>query len=656
MTTSHRIRSLGVLLILSVALAAGGAGAATISIVNNDGVGEGFNDPTPRAPVGGNPGTTLGAQRLFVFQHAASIWGSILPSNVEILVRAQFNPQTCTATSAVLGSAGPVTVHRDFAGAPFAGFWYHQSLGNRLAGVDLSPTNPDITATFNLNLDSGTCLGGAVWYYGIDGNEGTNIELLPVVLHELGHGLGSSTTTSGSTGNYLSGFPHIYDRYLMDNTLGLHWYQMTALQRQASAISLDHLVWDGLRARHEAQMVLGNRPQLFINSPAGIAGTYAAQSAAFGAALTLAGVTGDVVLADDGAGTDPYDACEPLINGGALAGKIALIHRGTCTFVSKALAAQAAGAIGLLVSNNVASGLPPMGGTDPSVTIPCIGISQATGNAIEVNLGAGVNVRIGLHALLRAGADASGRVLIYAPSPFASGSSVSHWDVTLTPNALMEPAINNDLHDSIDITHGLCADIGWFGDLVPVALQAFSAEARGDGILLRWRFADPSEVGTITVERATAAAGSFDPTPTELGREGAMTTALDMSAEPGQTYFYRLRVTDRNGEAMVLGQVSARREVASALRLSLGAPRPNPASRSTSVDFRIAAPQSVRLTICDVSGREVRTLHDGQLAAGAHVRQWDGRTDAGTDVAAGVYFFRLHTQQGVRTQRVTVVR
>ena len=78
--------------------------------MNNNAPGVGFNDPTPRAPVGGNPGTTLGAQRLFIFQHAASIWGSLLPSNVTIVVRATFAAQTCTATQAVLGSAGTTTI------------------------------------------------------------------------------------------------------------------------------------------------------------------------------------------------------------------------------------------------------------------------------------------------------------------------------------------------------------------------------------------------------------------------------------------------------------------------------------------------------------------------------------------------------------------
>ena len=61
--------------------------AATITIVNGDGPGEGFNDPTPVAPVGGNTGTTLGEQRQIVFEAAATIWGAALPSDVPPLTR-----------------------------------------------------------------------------------------------------------------------------------------------------------------------------------------------------------------------------------------------------------------------------------------------------------------------------------------------------------------------------------------------------------------------------------------------------------------------------------------------------------------------------------------------------------------------------------------
>ena len=178
---------------------AGPARAATITIINVDGPGEGFNDPTPAAPIGGNPGTTVGAQRLYVFNHAAGIWGALLPSTVEIKVNAQFSPQTCDASGAVLGGASAGSSHRNFAGAPFTNTWYQQALANRIAGFDLNAGVNDINITFNSNIGSspsGTC--PFCWYYGVDGNEGTCVELLPVVLHELGHGLGFATATSAA--------------------------------------------------------------------------------------------------------------------------------------------------------------------------------------------------------------------------------------------------------------------------------------------------------------------------------------------------------------------------------------------------------------------------------------------------------------------------
>src|SRR4051812_40419084 len=68
-------------LFLSLALTSS-AFAATITIINNDAQGQGFNDPAPATPVGGNNGTTLGEQRLNVFKWAADFWGRTLNSAV----------------------------------------------------------------------------------------------------------------------------------------------------------------------------------------------------------------------------------------------------------------------------------------------------------------------------------------------------------------------------------------------------------------------------------------------------------------------------------------------------------------------------------------------------------------------------------------------
>jgi len=432
--------------------------AATILIINNDGPNEGFNDPTPVAPVGGNSGVTVGQQRLNVFQAAADIWGALLPSAVTIRVSAQFNAQFCDATSAVLGSAGPVTVVRDFSGAELSQTWYHIALANKLAGTDLR-SGDDISATFNSALNGDpACLGGAGWYYGLDGNEGDDVELLPVVLHELAHGLGFSTLV-GSNGSEVQGVQDLYETFIRDNTLGDTWNNLSTQQRATSAVNTGNVVWNGPVATAHVPLHLGGSPTMFVNMGS-LPATIPLGLADFGPTPTEVGVTGDIVLVDDGVGT-VTDACEPLINAGAVSGNIALIDRGTCTFVSKAQAAQAAGAIAVIIANNVAGSTPiGLGGTDPTMTIPVVSVTLDDGNAIKAEL-PGVNVTLALDPAHLAGADSNGRVKLYAPNPYESGSSISHFDVSALPNLLMEPAINTSLSSDVDLTLALFTDLGW---------------------------------------------------------------------------------------------------------------------------------------------------------------------------------------------------
>jgi len=444
-----------------LALAPLAAHATTITIVNLDAAGEGFNDPTAAAPVGGNNGATVGQQRLNVFNRAAAIWGDLLPSTVTIVVEAQFNPLTCSSSSGVLGSAGPRTVHSGFANQPVAAHWYHQALANKLSGVDNSINN-DIQATFNSSVGTPGCLDTAPWYYGFDHAQGTGLDLLAVVLHELGHGLGFSTTTSASNGIFLgtapNQLPSVFDKFLFDITAGLHWDQMSNAQRVASAINTNNLVWDGPVTTSKAPTFL-QQPRLLVNSPPVIAASYPASTADFGTKLTSGGVSGSLVLVTDGAGMATNDGCEAFTNAGAIAGNIALVDRGNCPFSQKAINAFAAGASALVIANNQA-GLLEMTGSAPGVTIPIIMIQQGDGNVIKGQLGGGVNATVGLDPTVHPGTNA-GKVVMYAPNPVQPGSSVSHFDTSLQPNALMEPAISGDLTDDVDLTRYAFQDLGW---------------------------------------------------------------------------------------------------------------------------------------------------------------------------------------------------
>lgn len=460
---------------IALLVSAGAAwSAATITIVNGDPANVGFNDPTAVVPVGGNDGTTLGAQRLNAFQSAAAKWGATLSSPVTIRVLATWEALTCTATSAVLGSAGATEVFRDFPGAPRAGAWFGKAQTGRLLGVDPDPPTADIRARFNVNLGSAGCLAGIPFYLGLDNNHGTSVDLVTVLTHEFGHGLGFQTFTNGSTGAFLGGFPSAWDFFLTDSTTSKTWAEMSNAERAASALKNGKLVWAGPVVTAAVPSVLQQgTPLLTISIPASVAGVYAVGTASFGPALSSPGVTGEVMPVIDTAPNLGL-ACNPLsgLNAMAVNGKIAVVDRGVCGFTVKVKNAQLAGAIGVVIVDNAAGAPPPaLGGTDDTITIPAVRITLSDGNALKAALvtrtrtRSGVFANLGVNLAVRAGADASGRVLMFAPNPFQSGSSVSHYDASAIPNLLMEPAINADLSHEVapprDLTYPLLLDIGW---------------------------------------------------------------------------------------------------------------------------------------------------------------------------------------------------
>ena len=241
----NRLRAIVLLVSLVRGLSAVPAHAATVTVVNVDGAGEGLNDPTPVAPVGGNPGVTLGAQRLYALQYAANLWGAVLSSDVEIRVDAAFNALTCTAGSGTLGQAAPNSSLANFAGAPLANVWYVQALANKHAGIDTNAAS-DINSAFNNNIGTAGCLVALTWYYGVDAAPpGGTVDLVSVALHEFGHGLGFISLVNLGTGAKYGGMDDAYARHLENHNTGESYPDMTDAERVTASTAGPALHWTG---------------------------------------------------------------------------------------------------------------------------------------------------------------------------------------------------------------------------------------------------------------------------------------------------------------------------------------------------------------------------------------------------------------------------
>src|SRR5262249_18460969 len=206
-------------------------------------------------------------------------------------------------------------------------------------------------------------------------------------------------------------------------------FQMTPAERIASAINTGHLVWDGPLVTSGAPGILGKRWR--VKTTGAITGDFTSGAGIFSPALTLGGVTGQVVLVNDGGGPGTDGCNTPFVNAAAVSGKIALMDRSaTCAAANQAQNAQLNGAIGVILINNAAGPEPQLRGSTPVVGIPVTALSQANGNAIKAALGSGtVTATLSLDPTQLAGADLPRRVPMFYPNPHQHTPTLSDSDL-----------------------------------------------------------------------------------------------------------------------------------------------------------------------------------------------------------------------------------
>jgi subtilisin family serine protease len=186
---------------------------------------------------------------------------------------------------------------------------------------------------------------------------------------------------------------------------------------------------------------------------------------------------------------------------------------------------------------------------------------------------------------------------------------------------------------------------------VPVQLASLEALWSGDRPVIRWTLAEGDLNGRFVVERGPSELGPFQAVSqadqiTSVGESTFSWTDPDPDA--AETW-YRVAATGSDGKTDIFGPVQL---LPLSARTVLWQNAPNPFGGSTTLAFSLERAQTATLEVLDLSGRRVALPASGFLSQGRHEVTWDGTDVNHRPVAAGIYFYRLITEDAVFTRRM----
>jgi Tol biopolymer transport system component len=190
--------------------------------------------------------------------------------------------------------------------------------------------------------------------------------------------------------------------------------------------------------------------------------------------------------------------------------------------------------------------------------------------------------------------------------------------------------------------------------IVPTRLSSFHAGCNGSNIEIVWRLSDIEADSRFHVLRSkTAGQGFRELDDTALQEYGLSFRYVDENCAPGETYYYRVDVSEREQRHTLFetGPVAA-----PAGELALHQNHPNPFNPNTTISVTLPARSRINLSVYDPQGHLVKTLADGVVGAGLREHEWDGKDTFGTPVSSGIYFYRLTAGKKSITKKMLLLK
>jgi hypothetical protein len=189
---------------------------------------------------------------------------------------------------------------------------------------------------------------------------------------------------------------------------------------------------------------------------------------------------------------------------------------------------------------------------------------------------------------------------------------------------------------------------------LPVEVASFDAVRDGPSVVLSWTTTSETNNAGFQVERRPTNAETW--TDTGVFVEGSGTTSEQQTyrvridnLEPN-TYTFRLRSVDVDGTENV--GPTAEVEVPLEQAYKMSPVRPNPITNRGRIDVQVREQQPVTVTLYNILGQQVRTVHDGVLTANTRHTM----TVNASSLASGIYFLRVDGESFQTTRKITLAQ
>lgn len=187
---------------------------------------------------------------------------------------------------------------------------------------------------------------------------------------------------------------------------------------------------------------------------------------------------------------------------------------------------------------------------------------------------------------------------------------------------------------------------------IPVELTSFSVSELNNDFQLRWQTATETNNYGFDVERSDNLSVwnkiGYVPghgTTTEIQKY----KFVDEDINNANTYYYRLKQIDYNGNSKYSKIVQISSDVA--LDFKLQQNYPNPFNPATTIDFSVKEHGTVSLVIYNVVGEKVKTLFNGIAEPGNYSFYFDG-----SGLASGTYIYQLKTDNNIQTKKMLLLK